>query len=346
MSCIQNDSRKQFDAGLIHPRPKLMLTCDSAIPNATSPNIASRKDLTENEAMTISLLPYRIKFSRSSVLPVGGELLLLTVCYLLTIQSAFAQTTAVSMPGPGGNFSDIQVDGDRIEIRKAASGFRNQIRIKLDADNPWWKMLRVVDKNGLAYSVEQMNGRYRTEAGNPRRMSYISIESKDLDNTFKLEFWKAKFLGVTTYIRSETYRKQDFVGRVVTFNWNDGLTAGGSSPNAPINETVSIEGKKVTIRSSDIGTKGSVKFVFRTGLAWWTAIKFLTHDGKARFITKVNGKYEPSNNTLTIPTRSLPRNTKLEFWTAKAFGVHTNMASRSFASERLDGRTITINWPK
>lgn len=271
-----------------------------------------------------------------------------TAFLAVTFQSAITQTPRISTPGDGGTFGDIDVDGDRVQIRRVASRFPGRIHIKLNSDNEWWKMLRVIDRNGLSYSVEQMNGRYRTEAGNQRKMSSISIDSKDLGDTFKLEFWKAKFLGVTTYIRSETYRKQDFVGRVVTFNWREGLNETGQNgdPLAPINEALTIDEKRVTIRSSDNVAKGSVKLVFRTGLDWWTALKFIPRDGKARSITKVDGKYAPANNSLTIPISLLKPTTTLEFWTAKAFGVHTRMSSKSIARERLDGRTVVIDWPR
>lgn len=399
-----------------------------------------------------------------------------------TFQVVLAQDPRIPNPGTDGNFPDMQVDGDRVKILKGAEGTPGQgkFRILLDSDSSWWKMLRVIDKNGGIHDIAQEDGAYYVGHGNisytDNRNASIEIDLKDLNEFFKIQFWKGKALNVHTYIVSETFRAKDFEGWEVTFNWRDGLEDGysdkyedptapinewltvdgkkisivsapggtadhatikfntdvawwtgvktltrsgkagtrhyekawliekvdgkynpatrtmvlpidllpkevklefwtakalgvhthmatrkvirerfdgrvvtinwGSPPAAAINETVKIDGKSATILSSDIGTKGNVTIKFQTGLDWWTAIKFFDRAGKAKLITRVNGKYNPATSTVTIPISSLPGNTKFEFWTAKAFGVHTHMTSRSFATERLDGRTITINWPK
>jgi hypothetical protein len=400
--------------------------------------------------------------SKGLIVRIANAVIIAIVLFAATSQLVTAQAPRIPTPGAEGNFGDIQVDGDRVKIlRVTDGGAPGKIRIKLSADGTWWKMLRAFDKNNRANYIEQENGRF------VNKKDVFEIDSKDLNDTFKLEFWKAKLFGVHTHIMTETYRKLDFDGQVITFVWRQGLedsdsdlsedptapineslkidgknvtivsanggrpgyatikfqtdvdwwtalkffdrnagpklieknagkyqpatktlemplgslpsevklefwtakllgvhthmatkklirerfagrivTVTWGTPAAPINETVTIEGKKVTIKSSDGGTSGSVKFVFQTGLDWWTALKFFDGAGKARLIAKANGKYNPVNKTLTIPISSLPATTKLEFWTAKAFGVHTHMASKAITSERFDGRTITINWPK
>ena len=243
-----------------------------------------------------------------------------------------------------GRFSDIQVDGDRVKILPIAGGKPGKIQIKLDADGTWWKMLRVFDKNGHANYIEQEGGRYLN------KKDVIEIDGSNLDVTFKIEFWKAKFLGVHTHMMTEIYRKQDFVGRVVKFIWKEGLEGPDSDlapdPIAPIAETVRIEGKNVSIRSSDNGSRGYATIKFQTTVDWWTAVKVFDRSGRAKLIQKVNGAYNPKNGTLVIPTSEFPSEINLEFWTAKLFGVHTHMASKKLIRERFDGRIVTISWPK
>jgi hypothetical protein len=265
-------------------------------------------------------------------------------------QSAEAQRPGNRDQGPripiatGGKFSDIQVDGDRVKILATDGGKPGKIQIRLDADGTWWKMLRVFDKNGRANYIEQEGGRYINNK------DVIEIDSSNLDATFKLEFWKAKFLGVHTHMMTEIYRKQDFEGRVVKFIWKQGLEGPDSDlapdPIAPIAETLKIEGKNVSIRSSDDGRKGYATFKFQTTVDWWTAVKVFDRSGKARQIQKVNGVYSPKDGVMAIPISAFPSEINIEFWTAKFLGVHTHMASKKLIRERFDGRVVTINWPK
>jgi hypothetical protein len=229
-----------------------------------------------------------------------------------------------------------------VKILPTEGGKPGKVQIKLDADGTWWKMLRVFDKNGRANYIEQEGGRYLNNK------DVIEIDSRNLDSTFKLEFWKAKLLGVHTYLMTEVYRKQDFEGRAVKFIWKQGLEGPDSDlapdPTAPIAETVKIEGKNVAIRSSDEGRKGYATIKFQTDVDWWTAVKIFDRSGKARLIEKVNGRYNPPTQTLVMPISAFPSEINLEFWTAKAFGVHTHLASKKLTRERFDGRTVTISW--
>jgi hypothetical protein len=268
----------------------------------------------------------------------------LAVVFLVTTAPLVeAQSSRIPAPGPSGNFGDIQVDGDRVKILTINDGGKpGKVQIKLDADSTWWKMLRVYDKNGRTNYVEQENGRYLN------KKDVIEIDSKNLNDTFRLEFWKAKLFGVHTYIMTEIYRKQDFEGRVIKFVWKEGLESSDSdlSPDmtAPINETIKIDGKDITIRSSDGGRKGYATIKFHTDVDWWTAVKFFDRNGVAKLIEKVDGRYSPSNKTLEMPISSFPSEVTLEFWTAKLLGVYTQMASKKLIRERFDGRMVTINW--
>lgn len=225
------------------------------------------------------------------------------------------------------------INGSGVTIVSSTGGAAGQATIKFNTDVAWWTGVKVFERTGKAWLIEKVEGKY-----NPAHRT-IRLRISSLPKEVKLEFWTAKGLGVHTHMATKKVIRERFDGRVVTINW-------GSPPATAINETVKIDGKNATIVSSNTGRTGFVTIKFQTDLTWWTAIKLFDRAGRAKLITKVNGKYSPANRTLTIPTSSLPGNTKFEFWTAKAFGVQTHMTSRSFATERLDGRTITINWPR
>ena len=271
--------------------------------------------------------------------------IILTALFLVTNASLIEVSAQTRIPSVGseGNFSDIQVDGDRVKIFSTMEGGESgKIKIKLDADSNWWKMLRVIDKRGNYHNIEQENGGY------VNRVEMIEINTSGLDNRFKLEFWKAKFLGVHTHMMTETYRKEDFAGRVVTFIWRDGLEGDGSDYSkdmtAPINETMTVNSKKLTIKSTENGTKEFATIKFQTDFDWWTAVKLFDRSGKAFVIEKNNGRYSPGTKTLKLPLNSLKSEIALEFWTAKFLGAHTNMATKKLLRERFDGRIVTITW--
>lgn len=262
---------------------------------------------------------------------------------LITGSFAAGQTTRIPIADANGNFSDFQVDGDRVKILStSAGGVRGKIKIRLDADGDWWKMIRAFDKNNNYKSIEQENGGYKN------RVEEIEFDTNALNDRFKLEFWKAKLLGVHTHMMTENFHKADFDGKVVTFVWQEGLESDGSDTTedmtAPINETMKVDNKEVKIVSSENGTNGYATIRFQTGFSWWTAVKFFDRSGTAHLIQKVDGRYTPGSKQIKIPLNRLNSEVKLEFWTAKFLGAHTHIASKNLLRERFNGRVVTITW--
>ncbi|MEZ5345533.1 MAG: hypothetical protein R2681_08265 [Pyrinomonadaceae bacterium] len=262
----------------------------------------------------------------------------LIVFALVSVSFVFAQgAPRIPSADTNGNFQDMQVDGDRVKILSTTDGGINgKVRIKLDADGDWWRMLRLIDKNGNYKNIEQENGGY------VHRKDVIEISVSELNDTFKLEFWKAKLFGVHTHMMTERFHKDDFSGRVVTFIWQEGLEDKDSdfskSITAPINETLRADGKTLTIRSTNNGRKGYATIKLRSNIDWWTAVKLFDRSNEAKLIGK--------NKTLVIPIDQLRSEISLEFWTAKMFGVHTHISSKKLLRERFDGRIVTITWNK
>lgn len=257
---------------------------------------------------------------------------------LLNISFAIGQVAPrIPSADTTGNFQDMQVDGDRVKIYSTtAGGISGKVQIKLDADGNWWRMLRLIDKNGNHKNIEQENGGY------VNRKDVIELNANELGNTFKLEFWKAKFLGVHTHMLTEIFRKEDFSGRVVTFIWQEGLEDKDSDHSktvtAPINETMRADGKTLTINSTNNGRNGYATIVLQSNIDWWTAVKLFDRSNEAKLIEK--------NKTLVIPISQLKSEISLEFWTAKMFGVHTHISSKKLLRDRFDGRIVTITWNK
>ena len=237
-------------------------------------------------------------------------------------------------------FGTFSVDGDLLEIlRSGRKGRPGQVQLKLSSDGTWWKMIRMFDKSGREHKIEQENG------GFVSNVDLIEISAASLGETFKVEFWKAKLLGVHTHMHTQTFNRSDFDGYIATLNWREG--ASKSDPEKlrkPINESLTIEGKRVAIVSQNNGRKGYVTIVFSTGLSWWTAIKIFDRANRPILIEKVDGRYKPSTRTITLPTDSFPSEIAIEFWTAKTFGVHTHMATKKVTRERFDGRRVNVSW--
>jgi hypothetical protein len=237
-------------------------------------------------------------------------------------------------------FGTFSVDGDMLEIlrtgRKARPGL---VQIRLSSDGTWWKMVRMFDRTGREHRIEQENG------GFVSNVSMIEMNTNTLGGTFKVEFWKAKFLGVHTHMHTQTFNTADFDGYNVTLNWREGAGKSDAAKlRQPINESLSIDGKRIRIVSQNNGTKGYVTIAFSTNLAWWTAIKMFDRAGRQILIEKIDGRYKPSNRMIRMPTDSFPSEITIEFWTAKTFGVHTHMSTKKITRERFDGRTVDVSW--
>jgi len=50
-------------------------------------------------------------------------------------------------------------------------------------------------------------------------------------------------------------------------------------------------------------------------------------------------------NTISVPITELAAQVKIEFWTAKLFGVHTYMAETVINRDESKGRIVQVNWP-
>lgn len=208
---------------------------------------------------TISVTVNRCEGCKKRLAECIFSIAIVLVALITTSQIALGQAPRIPTPGTDGNFGDTQIDGDRVkihrkEIRRTDNLFYNvKIHIKLEADSPGWKMIRIFTRDGSAYSLEQEKGRYKLTIGHPdypfrpvvdktspnNNETFIDAQTSNFGDTFKVEFWKAKFLGVHTHVATEIYRTEDFDGWETTFNWRDGLEGGYSDqyedPTAPIN---------------------------------------------------------------------------------------------------------------
>lgn len=230
------------------------------------------------------------------------------------------------------------------------------IRIALEADGTWMKAVAVFDTNRREYKVQQENGGYL------KGQRFVDVPVALLPERFKVDFWAAKFLGVSTYISSEIYKTSDLAGKKMTFVWQQGLEgdnddfseddrASGAAAQ-PINETVVIGTQNVRIASSPGGEAGFLTLRFNTQNDWWSAVIFRDRLGQAQTIEResATGAYfsNGQRNTVQVkvPLTAVDSQVGLELWQAKAFGVHTLMDTKRFAKSRFDGRIVTVNWSK
>jgi hypothetical protein len=118
-----------------------------------------------------------------------------------------------------------------------------------------------------------------------------------------------------------------------------------ATPNAPILESFRIENGRAEVRSSDNGQSGYTTIAFQTNLDWWTAIVIRDTTGRFAEVGKVEGRYYNAN-AVRIPIAMLPSQAAIEFWTAKSFGIHKQLVVMKYRRERLNGRTVVVNWQK
>ncbi len=293
----------------------------------------------------------------------GKVLLLSSVCVGLMLTTALPaqvkpgkpKSKSTGQPVKTRGVAEItprfQVDGDRLTMH-VAGGVPDKVRIALSEDGAdWWRAIQVVDKNGAKMMIERQEGLASTS-------NVLQLDKSRFGSEFKIEFWKAKFLGVHTYMTSETYRLNDFLGKTITFTWYEGIPKnddGKPRPvdSTPINDTLKIDvANEVTVKTADNLKdgkleRGAIKINMNTakGITWWRAIKVFDSRGNVMLIEKQVGKYLTSD-AIEIDRGRLASTVKIELWKAKFAGVHTHMKTLTYDSERLNGRTLTISWDK
>jgi len=95
------------------------------------------------------------------------------------------------------------------------------------------------------------------------------------------------------------------------------------------------------------GKRGYIKFCLSSSkkVTWWKGIKVFgdhTSSAKALLVTQ-DADNGPSCRS--IKTTDLGENTsRLEFWKAKAFGVHTEMVRYTFYPSHYDGLELDFSW--
>ncbi len=243
----------------------------------------------------------------------------------------------------------FQVDGDRVTMT-VANGVAKKVRISLSENGAdWWRGIKVIDKNGNKMLLERQEGLASST-------NVLQLDRGRFDSTIKIEFWKAKLFGAHTYMTSETYNLNDFLGKTVTFTWYEGLPKNDNGQATPVNsnpidQSVTIDGNKsVTLKTTDNLRggqldRGTVKIRMDTAasLTWWKGVKVVDSRGNQLWIEKQDKKYSTSD-TIEVDRGRFGRTIKIELWVAKAFGVHTYMKTVTLDTERLNGRTLAIEY--
>jgi len=203
----------------------------------------------------------------------------------------------------------------------------------------WWKGIAVVDKNGRKTWIERQDGSYLTT-------DTIEMSRNRFGNEVKVEFWKAKFLGVRTYMQTWNYPTDQLVGRQISFLWNEGEPTPPASV-APPSGTFSISGDaadgKVRVTTRSLPAKGRVRFEIDSTVAWWNAIKIVDNRGIELWIELEAGQHL-GNQTIEVPISRFDSNVKVEFWKAKFLGVRTYMKTQTYATAAVDGRVVKFVW--
>jgi hypothetical protein len=95
------------------------------------------------------------------------------------------------------------------------------------------------------------------------------------------------------------------------------------------------------------GQKGKITFSLSTknDITWWKGIKIFG-DGTWNTIgllETTDSDHGPARKTIDI-AQFIPNASRLEFWKAKAFGVHTDMVHYVFDPTAFNGKTLSFVW--
>lgn len=97
----------------------------------------------------------------------------------------------------------------------------------------------------------------------------------------------------------------------------------------------------------DENNKGKIKFCLSSSqnVTWWKGLKVFGNKSWSAAALLVTQDDDHGEACRTVSTASLGQNlSRLEFWKAKAFGVHTHMASYTFYPSDLNGKDVHFTW--
>ena len=107
------------------------------------------------------------------------------------------------------------------------------------------------------------------------------------------------------------------------------------------------DGDEVEFYVSHDSAPGTLTVALRSGLniEWWKGIKVFGSDNSIEIglVETENRSRGPSTVTLKVGEFN-PGQARLEFWKAKLFGVHTDVAHYTFDPEAFAGQTLNFSW--
>jgi hypothetical protein len=106
------------------------------------------------------------------------------------------------------------------------------------------------------------------------------------------------------------------------------------------------DGDEVEFFVSD-GQRGAVTVVLRSGpaISWWKGIKVFGNGSwnAIGLLETQDHAHGPSTATLDLGD-FVGGQSRLEFWKAKTFGVHTDVAHYTFDPVQFAGQTLNFSW--
>jgi hypothetical protein len=106
------------------------------------------------------------------------------------------------------------------------------------------------------------------------------------------------------------------------------------------------DGDQVEFYVSDDSPPSTLTVALRSGreITWWKGIKVFGSDSiELGLLETQDSTHGPISITLNLGEFT-PGQARLEFWKAKLFGVHTDVAHYTFDPEPFAGQTLNFSW--
>jgi hypothetical protein len=106
------------------------------------------------------------------------------------------------------------------------------------------------------------------------------------------------------------------------------------------------DGDKVYFYASP-GQEGAITIALRSGagVTWWKGVKVFGSDtGDAIGLVETQDQSHGPNVVSVNMDAFTPGEARLEFWKAKAFGVHTDVMHYFLQPEEYVGQTLNFSW--
>ena len=113
-----------------------------------------------------------------------------------------------------------------------------------------------------------------------------------------------------------------------------------------VNGSFTVDGNNAINTSTSDIQRGFTQFSLATlsNITWWKGIKVQDNSGAEILLLETQDQSHGPVSSPQLNMGQFGQQINVEIWKAKAFGVHTQVATVSFDAGQCNGHNVTLTW--